>query len=63
MLVGTKFDLCEDKSEERTVEYEEAAEFAQENDMAYIETSAKTNHNVTKAFEITIDSKLWGFSK
>ena len=45
LLVCTKSDLAE-----RTVSTEEAKAWAEENDMPYIETSAKDNVNVEEAF-------------
>lgn len=47
VLVGHKCD-----SEEREVSQEEVDEFASEVGAPYIETSAKTGHNVTEAFEL-----------
>eukprot|EP00826_Nyctotherus_ovalis_P037069 TRINITY_DN3355_c0_g1_i1.p2 TRINITY_DN3355_c0_g1~~TRINITY_DN3355_c0_g1_i1.p2 ORF type:complete len:191 (-),score=49.28 TRINITY_DN3355_c0_g1_i1:186-758(-) len=47
MLVGNKSDMVE----ERKVSYEDAMSFAQENDLLYIETSAKAGSNVPQAFE------------
>ena len=46
-LVGNKSDAIDD----RKVSTEEAQSFAQDNDMLYIETSAKTGQNVPSAFE------------
>ena len=51
MMVGNKLDLQAD----RTVEYDEAYKFAQQNNIMYIETSAKDNTNVDKAFESLFD--------
>lgn len=49
MLVGNKVDLAA----QREVSYEEAARFAEENGLIYIETSAKTGQNVEDAFLLT----------
>ncbi|KAM0882305.1 hypothetical protein ACQ4PT_032410 [Festuca glaucescens] len=46
MLVGNKTDL----SHKRVVSTEEGEQFARENGLAFIETSAKTRHNVDQAF-------------
>lgn len=46
MLIGNKKDL-EDKIE---VSYEEAEKFAKENDLIFVESSAKTGENVEEAF-------------
>ena len=56
MLIGNKSDLNED----RVIEYNEAAQFAEKNQMGYMETSAKTNEHdcVGKSFNLLIDSKL-----
>ncbi|KAG0267132.1 Ras- protein Rab-4B [Actinomortierella ambigua] len=45
MLVGNKLDL-----EEREVSYLEASRFAQENEMAFLETSALTGEGVEETF-------------
>jgi Ras-related protein Rab-14 len=46
MLIGNKKDM-EDQAE---VSHEEAAKFAEENGLHFIETSAKTGQNVEEAF-------------
>jgi len=46
LLVGNKSDLETD----RVVSYQAAKEFADESHLAFIETSAKTGHNVKEAF-------------
>ena len=50
ILVGNKNDL----SEKREVSYEEGETFAQENELLFIETSAKTEENVEECFIRTI---------
>eukprot|EP01029_Cantina_marsupialis_P028500 TRINITY_DN776263_c0_g1_i1.p1 TRINITY_DN776263_c0_g1~~TRINITY_DN776263_c0_g1_i1.p1 ORF type:complete len:195 (-),score=43.99 TRINITY_DN776263_c0_g1_i1:264-848(-) len=52
-LVGNKSDL----SSERDVDPDEANEYALENDLIHIETSAKTDHNVKNLF-VKIAQKL-----
>jgi len=47
LLIGNKSDLAD----KRAVTAETAAEFAEENGMTYLETSAKDNLNVTQSFE------------
>ena len=47
ILIGNKNDLEED----RQIKTEEGQSFANRNNMQFIETSAKTNTNVTDAFE------------
>ena len=47
LLVGNKVDL----ENERKVTYQQGNEFAESNDMLFIETSVKEDINVTKAFE------------
>ena len=46
VLVGNKLDL----EDERVVTQEEAYQFADENDLLFFETSAKTGENVKKVF-------------
>lgn len=46
LLIGNKSDL----EEKRCISLKEATDFAYENDMRYIETSAKTAENVVEAF-------------
>ena len=46
VVVGNKVDL----DYERQVSYEEAEQFAKSQGLTYIETSAKTSHNVQEAF-------------
>eukprot|EP00827_Trimyema_finlayi_P001141 TRINITY_DN1395_c0_g1_i2.p1 TRINITY_DN1395_c0_g1~~TRINITY_DN1395_c0_g1_i2.p1 ORF type:complete len:175 (-),score=82.46 TRINITY_DN1395_c0_g1_i2:13-537(-) len=46
ILIGNKCDL----QDKREVTMQEAEEFAKQNDMTYLETSAKTSENVQKAF-------------
>ncbi len=54
LLVGNKCDL-EDK---REVTFQEGKDFADNNGMKFIETSATTNQNVDEAFEILIDEVI-----
>ncbi|CEP15562.1 hypothetical protein [Parasitella parasitica] len=49
MLIGNKSDL----EKNRQVSREEAEKFAEENDLFFLETSAKSSDNVEKAFEQT----------
>ncbi|TFK46692.1 ras-domain-containing protein [Heliocybe sulcata] len=53
ILVGNKVDLCssEDGSRRREVPTEEAERFAQEEDLLFVEASAKSGENVQDAFE------------
>mmetsp|Transcript_35788 Transcript_35788/g.83112 ORF Transcript_35788/g.83112 Transcript_35788/m.83112 type:complete len:210 (+) Transcript_35788:62-691(+) len=46
MLIGNKCDL----EHRRAVSYEEGEQFAKENNLVFLETSAKTAHNVEEAF-------------
>jgi GTPase SAR1 family protein len=46
ILIGNKCDL----EEKRQVSYEQGKEFADTYGMKFIETSAKTNHNVQESF-------------
>lgn len=50
LLVGTKSDL----TVQREVSFEEAANFAKDNGLYYIETSAKTGNNINEAFQMTV---------
>jgi GTPase SAR1 family protein len=45
-MIGNKSDL----SDQRAVSFEEASKFAEENNMIYIEASAKNGKNVEDAF-------------
>mmetsp|Transcript_36361 Transcript_36361/g.46867 ORF Transcript_36361/g.46867 Transcript_36361/m.46867 type:complete len:185 (+) Transcript_36361:105-659(+) len=55
LLVGNKCDVSES---DRKVSTEEAKEYAQQNDMLYIETSAKTGMNVGRAFQTCVECKI-----
>ena len=48
VLIGNKIDL----NDKRVISFDEAKEFADNNSMKYIETSAKTSTNVDQAFGI-----------
>jgi len=52
VLVGLKIDM----ENERNITYQEAKEFADINNIFYIEASAKTNQNVEMVFEFIINS-------
>jgi len=52
-LAGNKLD----KVDQRQVEVEEAKQYSEDNNIHFMETSAKTNHNVTELFK-TIAKKL-----
>ena len=47
-----------DLAEERKVSFEEAKEYADENDLPYIETSSKEGININELFESSIKSFL-----
>ncbi|TKR94700.1 hypothetical protein L596_008958 [Steinernema carpocapsae] len=46
VLLGNKVDLCAD----RFVEFDEGQDYAQANNLMFMETSAKTGHNVDRVF-------------
>ena len=48
LLIGNKLDLIEERG--RQVETDRAANYAKEQELFYLETSAKTGENVEKAF-------------
>eukprot|EP01101_Sappina_pedata_P010993 TRINITY_DN70_c0_g1_i1.p2 TRINITY_DN70_c0_g1~~TRINITY_DN70_c0_g1_i1.p2 ORF type:complete len:221 (-),score=91.35 TRINITY_DN70_c0_g1_i1:105-767(-) len=54
LLIGNKNDL----ESKRAVSYEEGAQFARENDLIFLETSAKTSANVEEAF-LTTAKKIY----
>ena len=49
ILIGNKNDL----ENERQVTYEEGESFAKENNLLFLETSAKTSKNITEAFNLS----------
>lgn len=51
MLVGNKLDLVQQDSSLREVPTEAAKEFAKNEGLKFIETSALGNNNVKEAFE------------
>jgi len=59
ILIGNKKDM-EDR---RQVSYEEGENFARENDLMFLETSAKTAHNVEDAFLLSAKSILENINK
>lgn len=54
MLVGNKLDLVQNDPSQREIAYEVAKEFAKEEGLMFIETSAVGNNNVRDAFEILL---------
>jgi GTPase SAR1 family protein len=56
-LVGNKLDLVEKDEDKREVPYQEAKNFADENKLFFIETSALVNLQVNEAFENLIEGK------
>lgn len=54
MLIGNKLDL----EARRAVSFEEGQKFAQDNDLIFLETSAKTAKNVEEAF-VSTASKIY----
>ncbi len=54
MLVGNKLDICEKTPSERKVSNERAMEFAKENNLLFMETSAYTDINVRDVFEMLV---------
>ena len=57
ILVGNKYDLCEEDPSKRMVNYEDAQAFALENNLLFTETSALANYNIEKTFEELAKSK------
>ena len=58
-LVGNKKDL----EEKREVSYDEASEFAYENNIPYIEVSAKTGENIDKLFDEMVKGTIKNIMK
>jgi Rab family protein len=54
MLVGNKLDICEKTPSERKVSNERAEDFAKENNLLFMETSAYTDINVRDVFEMLV---------
>lgn len=54
MLVGNKLDICEKNPLERKVSNERAEEFANQNGLLFMETSAFTDINVRDVFETLV---------
>ena len=54
MLVGNKLDICEKNPLERKVSQDRANEFAKQNEMMFMETSAFTDINVRDVFETLV---------
>lgn len=54
MLVGNKLDLCEARPGDRKVLCKDAAQFAQENNLLFMETSAVQDVNVRDCFETLV---------
>ena len=54
ILIGNKKDL----EEKRQVSYEEGENFAKENGLMFLETSAKTAYNVVEAFNLSAQAIL-----
>lgn len=54
MLIGNKIDL----EDERAVKYEQAHDFAKENDIMYYETSAMDGSNVKEAFDVLLNKVI-----
>lgn len=54
ILVGNKSDLTDSQQSQRQVSFEEGEKLAKSLKMPFIETSAKTNVNVEKAFQLLV---------
>jgi GTPase SAR1 family protein len=54
MLVGNKLDICEKNPLERKVSSDRAEEFANQNGLLFMETSAFTDINVRDVFEMLV---------
>mmetsp|Transcript_10438 Transcript_10438/g.11910 ORF Transcript_10438/g.11910 Transcript_10438/m.11910 type:complete len:111 (+) Transcript_10438:353-685(+) len=52
MLIGNKSDLVNS----REITHQEALDFATENKLSYLETSAKDNKNVKEAFSLLLNN-------
>ncbi|CCF55791.1 hypothetical protein KAFR_0A03560 [Kazachstania africana CBS 2517] len=61
-LVGNKLDVCEKDSSKRLVSLEGAKEYAKEQGLLFIETSAKTGANIKETFQ-EIGEKLYDIKK
>lgn len=57
MLIGNKADIVNEDPSLRKVSIEEATEHSKKHNLLFMETSAKTGHNVKEAFEYLVESK------
>eukprot|EP01012_Entosiphon_sulcatum_P026307 TRINITY_DN3172_c0_g1_i4.p1 TRINITY_DN3172_c0_g1~~TRINITY_DN3172_c0_g1_i4.p1 ORF type:complete len:447 (+),score=99.89 TRINITY_DN3172_c0_g1_i4:146-1342(+) len=58
ILIGNKLDLAEEAPARRQVPRETGEEFGRQNNIAFMEASAKTKHNVDRAFQWLIYNVL-----
>ena len=54
MLVGNKLDVCEKNPLERKISSERALDFAKQNNLLFMETSAFADVNVKDVFELLV---------
>ncbi|CCE64779.1 hypothetical protein TPHA_0I02780 [Tetrapisispora phaffii CBS 4417] len=61
-LVGNKVDICEEDDTKRKIEFEEAKDWANDENLLFYEVSAKTGYNVKEVFQ-KIGEQLYEYKK